>query len=46
MRCAFTDSMVQIGGNDWEIYEDKRTIGHSVTKPEDTMAELRQMFDL
>nr|POE63259.1 phosphomannomutase [Quercus suber] len=34
------------GGNDYEIYEDPRTVGHSVTKPEDTMAELKQMFDL
>nr|POE82755.1 phosphomannomutase [Quercus suber] len=34
------------GGNDFEIYEDPRTVGHSVTKPEDTMAELRKMFDL
>lgn len=34
------------GGNDYEIYEDPRTIGHSVTKPEDTMAELKKLFDL
>lgn len=29
-----------------EIYEDPRTIGHAVTKPEDTMAELRKLFNL
>lgn len=34
------------GGNDYEIYEDKRTIGHAVTKPEDTMEELKKLFDL
>ncbi|KAF2876093.1 eukaryotic phosphomannomutase [Massariosphaeria phaeospora] len=32
------------GGNDWEIYDDKRTVGHAVTGPEDTMAKLREMF--
>ncbi|EGS18774.1 uncharacterized protein CTHT_0053830 [Thermochaetoides thermophila DSM 1495] len=34
------------GGNDYEIYNDPRTIGHSVTGPEDTMAELKRLFDL
>lgn len=34
------------GGNDYEIYTDPRTIGHSVTKPEDTIAELKKLFDL
>ncbi|KUI62255.1 Phosphomannomutase [Cytospora mali] len=34
------------GGNDYEIYSDPRTIGHSVTGPEDTMAELKKLFDL
>lgn len=34
------------GGNDWEIYEDPRTIGHSVTSPDDTAAELKKLFDL
>lgn len=34
------------GGNDYEIYNDSRTIGHSVTGPEDTMAELKKLFDL
>jgi phosphomannomutase len=34
------------GGNDYEIYEDKRTIGHAVKAPEDTMAELKKLFDL
>ncbi|EER24750.1 Phosphomannomutase [Coccidioides posadasii str. Silveira] len=34
------------GGNDWEIYIDKRTTGHAVNTPEDTMKLLRDMFDL
>ena len=33
-------------GNDYEIYEDPRTIGHAVTCPEDTMAELKKLFNL
>ncbi|KAF8472069.1 eukaryotic phosphomannomutase [Kalaharituber pfeilii] len=34
------------GGNDYQIYEDPRTIGHSVTNPEDTIAQLKKLFDL
>lgn len=34
------------GGNDYEIFEDPRTEGHRVTKPEDTMEEVRKLFDL
>jgi phosphomannomutase len=34
------------GGNDYEIYEDPRTVGHSVTGPEVTMEELKKLFDL
>ena len=32
------------GGNDHEIYEDERTIGHSVTGPDDTINQLTQEF--
>jgi phosphomannomutase len=32
------------GGNDHEIYEDPRTIGHEVTQPEDTMRILKELF--
>ncbi|CAE6508780.1 unnamed protein product [Rhizoctonia solani] len=39
----FGDKTYQ-GGNDYEIYSDPRTIGHSVTTPEDTMRILREMF--
>ncbi|GAK66608.1 phosphomannomutase [Moesziomyces antarcticus] len=34
------------GGNDNEIFEDPRTIGHTVTDPQDTMKQLRQLFGL
>ncbi|CAE6349859.1 unnamed protein product [Rhizoctonia solani] len=32
------------GGNDYEIYSDPRTIGHSVSSPEETMRILRELF--
>lgn len=34
------------GGNDYEIYEDRRTIGHAVSNPQDTIRELKALFDL
>lgn len=34
------------GGNDYEIYSDPRTIGHSVANPADTMRQLRELFAL
>ncbi|CAH2447561.1 Phosphomannomutase [Komagataella phaffii CBS 7435] len=34
------------GGNDWEIYSDERTIGHSVSSPEDTIRILKELFSL
>ncbi|CCE83082.1 Piso0_002858 [Millerozyma farinosa CBS 7064] len=34
------------GGNDWEIFTDKRTIGHSVTSPNDTINILNELFKL
>ena len=34
------------GGNDHEIFEDARTIGHTVTSPEDTVKQLKQLFNL
>lgn len=34
------------GGNDYEIYEDERTVGHSVTGPEDTMRQIKEVFGL
>lgn len=34
------------GGNDHEIFEDPRTIGHTVTSPEDTVKQLKEIFKL
>ena len=34
------------GGNDWEIYTDERTIGHSVKTPADTIRILNELFHL
>lgn len=34
------------GGNDYEIYSDPRTQGHTVSGPEDTMEQLQKLFDL
>lgn len=32
------------GGNDYEIYEDSRTIGHAVNSPDDTIRILKELF--
>lgn len=32
------------GGNDFEIYKDQRTVGHSVKNPEETIQQLKQTF--
>ncbi|CEO97624.1 hypothetical protein PBRA_000969, partial [Plasmodiophora brassicae] len=34
------------GGNDFEIFHDSRTVGHTVTSPEDTMAQVLQVLNL
>jgi len=34
------------GGNDFEIFEDSRTIGHTVLNPEDTVEQLKKLFNL
>lgn len=39
----FGDSTYK-GGNDYEIFEDRRTIGHTVTCPEDTLKILNELF--
>ncbi|CAM9939051.1 unnamed protein product [Scytosiphon promiscuus] len=33
-----------VGGNDYEIFESERTIGHTVTSPEDTMKQCKELF--
>ncbi|PAV20074.1 eukaryotic phosphomannomutase [Pyrrhoderma noxium] len=39
----FGDKTYQ-GGNDYEIFADPRTIGHSVTDPEDTVRIVKELF--
>lgn len=34
------------GGNDNEIFDDPRTVGHTVKNPEDTMQQLKELFSL
>ncbi|CEM37336.1 unnamed protein product [Vitrella brassicaformis CCMP3155] len=34
------------GGNDHEIYEDPRTIGHTVVNPDDTVRQLESLFTI
>ena len=40
----FFGDKVHKGGNDHEIYEDARTVGHMVRNPEETLALLHQLF--
>ena len=42
----FFGDKTALGGNDYEIYEDSRTIGHAVTSPDDTVKILKELFDL
>ncbi len=32
------------GGNDYEIFSHERTIGHTVTSPQDTMEQVKKLF--
>ena len=34
------------GGNDYEIFSDPRTIGHTVLNPDDTYAQVKKLFEL
>jgi phosphomannomutase len=34
------------GENDFEIFSDPRTVGHTVTSPEDTVEQLRKLFNI
>jgi phosphomannomutase len=42
----FFGDKTMVGGNDYELYEDPRTIGHSVLDPDDTYAQVKKLFDL
>lgn len=41
INCSFLQIQ---GGNDHEIYEDHRTIGHTVMDPQETIVQLQQLF--
>ena len=34
------------GGNDHEIFSDWRTVGHTVTGPDDTLEQVRQVLGI
>jgi phosphomannomutase len=36
--------MLLQGGNDYEIFTSERTIGHTVTSPEDTRSQCTALF--
>ena len=40
----FFGDMTMEGGNDYEIFTDKRVIGHTVTDPEDTIRQCTELF--
>lgn len=40
----FFGDKTEKGGNDNEIFEDPRTIGHKVTSPDDTIQQLKDLF--
>lgn len=42
----FFGDKTEKGGNDFEIFNDPRTIGHKVSNPSDTRKQLEQLFNL
>ncbi|CAG5031386.1 unnamed protein product [Parnassius apollo] len=42
----FFGDKTTVGGNDYEIYNDDRTIGHKVTSPEDTKEQLKKWLNI
>lgn len=42
----FFGDKTDAGGNDHEIFNDERTIGHKVTSPDDTRKQLCQLLNL
>lgn len=45
-KIHFFGDRTEAGGNDHEIYEDPRTIGHKVVDPKDTQRQLEDLFNL
>ncbi|KAF5292224.1 hypothetical protein FQA39_LY14039 [Lamprigera yunnana] len=42
----FFGDKTDLGGNDYEIFRDSRTVGHKVLNPNDTKMQLIQLFSL
>lgn len=42
----FFGDKTELGGNDYEIYSDPRTIGHKVVDPQDTCRQLKELFGI
>ncbi|MDI1493350.1 MAG: Phosphomannomutase 1 [Ramalina farinacea] len=42
----FFGDKTEVGGNDHEIYIDSRVTGHSVKNPDDTMKQLKELFQM
>jgi phosphomannomutase len=42
----FFGDKTMLGGNDYEIYNDERTVGHAVKSPADTYAKIKELFNL
>ncbi|EER17772.1 phosphomannomutase, putative [Perkinsus marinus ATCC 50983] len=42
----FFGDKTTLGGNDYEIYEHPRTIGHSVKDPKDAMRQIKEIFGI
>ena len=42
----FFGDRTEEGGNDYQLYADPRTQGHSVTSPSDTIKKLKETFQL
>eukprot|EP00735_Rhodelphis_limneticus_P002175 TRINITY_DN1295_c0_g1::TRINITY_DN1295_c0_g1_i1::g.26927::m.26927 TRINITY_DN1295_c0_g1::TRINITY_DN1295_c0_g1_i1::g.26927 ORF type:complete len:259 (+),score=70.37,sp/O80840/PMM_ARATH/63.11/8e-112,PMM/PF03332.8/1.9e-107,Hydrolase_3/PF08282.7/3e-06,S6PP/PF05116.8/3.5,S6PP/PF05116.8/5.9,HAD/PF12710.2/0.2,DUF600/PF04634.7/22,DUF600/PF04634.7/4.9 TRINITY_DN1295_c0_g1_i1:41-778(+) len=40
----FFGDMTHEGGNDFEIFQHPRTVGHTVTSPEDTIRQCKELF--
>lgn len=40
----FFGDMTMEGGNDYEIFNDERVIGHTVKNPEDTIIQVKKLF--
>lgn len=41
----FFGDKTSVGGNDFEIFNDTRVIGHTVTNPKDTILQLNNLFN-